>query len=335
MANPRNPRYPHLFLPGPSDTRNDYSSPRRGGSSPRLKTQDRATHAAHLTQRINQAWEVAQGRQAVAHSARRGVYLEFTSEPGFDLVLKSLESVSSGIRLLNVKTEGLENAETTRATVFVPHSKSGHFLRKATAYAEEDNRPRHDGTTTPKNANLINSIGDIRAAMLETSFWQDSPDRLPGENSDWVEVWLSSEDLTVVEGFKVLCRGRGIEIGEGSLTFPERTVLLVYANRAQLSDLVELSDDIAEFRGAREITGFFIEQENRDQAELVDELLQRTAFQDTGRVVVLVLRSWSEQRASLASPRACRRGLPSGSPRMGDSRPRWARYPDGWNRSLR
>ncbi len=284
-----NPRYPHLFLPGPSDTRSDYSSPRRGGSSPRLRTQDRATHAAHVTESINAAWTAARGRQAVAHGERHGVYLEFSSEPGFDLVLKSLESVRSGIRLLNVKTQGPENAETTRATVFVPHSKSAHFLRKAAAYANEDNPPRKDGTTTPKNANLINSIGDVRAAMLETSFWQDSLERLPGENPDWVEVWLSSEDLAVVEDFRDLCRRRGIEIGEGSLAFPERTVLLVYANRAQLSDLIELSDNIAELRGAREVAGFFIEQENRDQVEWVDELLRRTEFQNTERVTVLLL----------------------------------------------
>ena len=29
-------RFSHLFLPGPSDTRDDYSNPRRGGAGPRL-----------------------------------------------------------------------------------------------------------------------------------------------------------------------------------------------------------------------------------------------------------------------------------------------------------
>ena len=136
-------------------------------------------------------------------------------------ISKSLEARRSGIRLLNVKTEGAEGNEITRATVFVPHSRNGYFLRKAVAYANEDNPPRQDGTTTPKNADLINSIGDVRAAILETSFWQDAVDRLPSDVPDWVEVWLSSEDLVVIERFETLCREQNITIGVGRLTFPE------------------------------------------------------------------------------------------------------------------
>ncbi len=282
-------RFSHLFLPGPSDTRTDYSNPRRGGEGPRLRVQDRPTHASHLTQRLQEAWTMAKGRQAVAHSDSQGIYLEFSSEPGFDLHVKGLEARGSGIRLLNVKTEGSPGSETTRATVFVPHSESGHFLQRVVAYANKDNRPKKDGSTTPKNATLINSIGDVRAAILESSFWQDAHDRIPKDAPEWVEVWLSSEDLTVIEAFQTLCNGRGIQIGEGRLTFPERTVMLVLANRAQLNDLIEHSDSIAEFRAAREVATFIIEQENRDQVQWVDDLLKRTVIHDADQIVVLVL----------------------------------------------
>lgn len=295
-------RFSHLFLPGPSDTREDYTSPRSGGGTPRLRDQDRATHAEVIARRLEEAWTVAEERQAVAHADRNGVYLEFVSEPGFDLVLKSLEARNSGVRLLNVRTEGPEDAETTRATVFVPHSKSGHFIRKAIAYATEDNPPKKDGTTTPKNANLINSIGDVRAAMLESSFWQDTPDRLPDDTADWVEVWLSSEDLQVISTFEELCSERQITVGEGRLTFPERSVVLVFVNRTQLTELIEYSDDIAEFRAAREVATFFIEQENRDQVGWVDELLSRTEFQDVDQIVVLVLDHGVNNGHRLLSP---------------------------------
>jgi hypothetical protein len=69
--------FSHLFLPGPSDTREDYSNPRRGGSSPRLRVQDRATHAEHVQQQLETAWLAAEARRAVAHADRHGVYLEF------------------------------------------------------------------------------------------------------------------------------------------------------------------------------------------------------------------------------------------------------------------
>lgn len=281
-------RFSHLFLPGPSDKREDYSNPRRGGDGPRLRPQDRPTHADLIKRRLETAWQTAVARQAVAHADRHGVYLEFSSEPGFDLVLKSLEALSSDIRLLNVKREETEGTVTTRATVFVPQAKSGHFLRKVVAYATEDNRPKADGTTTPKHADLINSIGDIRAALVE-SFWMDARDRLPGDTPEWVEVWLSSEDLGVIESFTALCRTKNIRLGEGRLTFPERTVMLVLANRAQVGELIEHSDHIAEFRAAREVASFFIEQENKDQVAWVTDLLDRSRIEDVDRVVVLIL----------------------------------------------
>lgn len=285
-----NQRYPHIFLPGPSRSRDDYSSPRRGGGGPRLRPQDRPTHAANVRTALKNPWRQAEERQAVAHSSRQGVYLEFSSEPGFDLNLKSLESRQAGIKLLNVQTEGQhEDEAVTRATVFIPHEKSAHFLQKAIAYATQDNPQKADGSTTPKNAPLIDSIGDVRAAILESSFWQDSPAKLPGDSPEWVEAWLSSEDLEVIERFIGICRELGIELGEGSLSFPERTVRLILANRSQLESLIEHSDSIAEFRHARAVATFFIEQDNAEQTEWVSELLGRSTVQNSSNTCILVL----------------------------------------------
>lgn len=282
-------RFSHLFLPGPSHSRDDYSNPRGRGGRPRLREQDRQTHAEIVTRALEIAWQQAEDRRAVAHSARQGVYLEFSSEPGFNLTLKSLESRHAGIKLLNVRTEGQDGEEITRATVYIPQEKSAHFLQKAIAYAAEDNRPRHDGTTTPKNATLIDSIGDVRAAILESSFWQDAPNRIPKESPEWVEAWLSSDDLSDIEVFDRVCSDQGIELGEGCLSFPERTVRLIFANRQQLESLIEHSDLIAEFRHAREVATFFVEQNNADQSEWLQELVERTSFQLQHDVCVLVL----------------------------------------------
>ena len=284
-----NERFPHLFLPGPSLSRDDYSSPRGGGNGPRLPSRDRPTHAAFVRRALETAWQQADERRAVAHSSRQGVYLEFSSEPGFNLTLKSLESRKAGIKLLNVRTEGQEGTEVTRATVFIPLDKSAHFLQKAIAYATEDNTPKNDGSSTAKNALLIESIGDVRAAILESSFWQDAPARMPTVAPEWVEAWLSSEDPNVVVAFEQECAEQGIELGEGSLSFPERTVRLILANRQQLGSLIEHSDSIAEFRHAREVATFFVEQVNTDQAEWVNELLGRTSIDRQNDICILVL----------------------------------------------
>jgi hypothetical protein len=188
-----------------------------------LRPQHRESHAEYLSRRLREAWAAAENRQAVTHVDRHGIYLEFSSEPGFDLVLKSLEARRSGILLLNVRTEGLGEEQTTKATVFLPRSKSGHFLRKVRAYAVEDNEridaKTGETVTTPKNAKLIDSIADVRAAVLE-SFWLDLLEKLPGERPDWVEAWLSSEDLGVIERFVALCEQLHIDLGEGRVTFP-------------------------------------------------------------------------------------------------------------------
>jgi hypothetical protein len=284
-----NERFSHLFLPGPSHSRDDYSSPRRGGEGPRFCSHDRTTHATFVRNALETAWQQADERRVVARSSRQGVYLEFSSEPGFNLTLKSLESRQAGIKLLNVQTEGHDGEEVTRATVFIPQDKSAHFLQKAIAYATQDNPPKKNGTSTPKNAELIESIGDVRAAILESSFWQNAPDRLPRDTPEWVEAWLSSEDLNVIETFEQVCADQGIVLGECSLSFPERTVRLILANRQQLESLIEHSDSIAEFRHAREVATFFVNQDNTDQAAWVNELLERTSIDRQNDVCVLVL----------------------------------------------
>ena len=66
-------RFSHLFLPGPSDTRDDYSNPRRGGAGPRLRPQDRPVHAEYVRRALETAWAQAEERRAVAQSSRNGV----------------------------------------------------------------------------------------------------------------------------------------------------------------------------------------------------------------------------------------------------------------------
>jgi hypothetical protein len=285
-------RYRHLFLAGPTDT-SHFSSPQQGGSDARIPVRDRAAHAIWVQQKLEAAFADDEAQRVASHSERHGLYLTFHSEPGFDLVMRSLEARRLGIRLLNVRMAQSEIGSTTLATVYVPKVACPHFLRKVREYAEKDYRYENaetgEVTLTPKNAKLIAGIADVRRAVLEQSFWMDAPDLLPDQTPDWVETWLSSEDLGAIEGFQALCAKLGIKLGEGRLNFPERTVLLVCATRAQLAQLVEHSDSVAEFRAAQEVASFFISQENRDQNAWVDDLLGRIDTQQQDQVAVLVL----------------------------------------------
>ena len=278
-------RYRHLFLPGPSETPR-FSSPQQGGGSLRLKPRDRAKHAQDIRGKIEAALAADETARVAMHSDREGLYLTFYSEPDLDLALKNLEAKKLGIRLLNVR-RSVENESITRATVYVPRVASAHFLKKVRAYENEIEPRSKDGR--PKNANVIESIADVRRSVLESSFWMDHPDLLPRDNPDWVEAWLSTEDLGAIESFQQLCGTLGIDVADGYLNFPERTVLLIKATRNELSSLVELSDSIAEFRPAREVASFFIEAKNAEQEQQVRRVLARLRVSIRDDVAVLIL----------------------------------------------
>lgn len=275
-------RYRHIFLEGPKRTQG-FTNPRRGGPSPNIPDRNRAQHGQYLRQRLDAAWAEVDQRQAVAHVQRDGAYIEFLSEPGFDLMIESLEARKSGIRLLNVRRSGDPGSGQTTATVYIPLGKRSHFLSKITAYESQQTK-----SGEPKNRALINNISDIRAAILE-SFWQDNPFLLPADTPEWVEVWLNGEQETIVDRFRSLLSQLHIMQGEGLLRFPERTILVILASKAQLEKLIEISDDVAEFRLAKEVAPFFVEMENRRQLQLVRGLLDRTRFDDAAGVSVCIL----------------------------------------------
>lgn len=276
-------QYRHIFLRGPTRTQG-FTNPRRGGSSSRIPDRDRFQHSTFLQQRLDAAWNEIGQRQAVVQVERHGAYIDFMSEPGFELLVQGLESRRSGICLLNVRQRvGEDGQKQTFATVYVPHDKRGHFFRKITAYAEQVTE-----SGEPKNKKLISSIADIRASVLE-SFWQDDMMFLPATNTAWVEVWLSSDDDAVVRRFDLLLDQFHIERAEGLLKFPERSVKLIHANRSQLEQLIGASDDIAELRAAKEIASFFIAMENQEQIERVQELLGRTSFNVDTDVAICIL----------------------------------------------
>lgn len=277
-------RYRHIFLPGPTLTQG-FTNPRRGGEGPRIPARNRGQHSVLLRDRLEALWRDVESAQAVGHTERHGVYIDFISEPGFDLLVKSLEAIRSGIRLLNVRRRQVEGTEQTLATVFVPHDKRSYFLNRIQAYAEEQT-----SSGKPKNASLINSISDIHRAVLE-SFWQDARELLPGDDHQWIEVWLSNDQDSVIERFGDLLRQQNIEQAEGVLRFPERSVRVIQANRQQMEFLIEASDDIAEFRLAKEVVSVLIQMENREQLERVRELLARTQFEADGEVAVTILDS--------------------------------------------
>lgn len=285
-------KLPHIVLTNPPETSlyTTTVSPRTNTLNP---SRDRIPHGQYLKDQLDLAWQQSEEEQAVSHVTRNGIYLEFKSDPDSELALKSLENLPKRIRLLNVrKKEELASVQddevspqtTTYATVYVPHKHKKFFLNRLQQYISEDT-----DSGKPKNAALVDSISGIRKALLVDSFWNDSAELAPKDNSEWIEVWISSHDEEIIKSFEQLLTEHDIGAREGSIPFPERTVKVIFANNEQLKALTERSDHIAEYRRAKSTTAFWTDLENFDQAGWVDDILERSNFNSESQSVVCIL----------------------------------------------
>ena len=184
-------RFSHLFI---KDFHREIPYiPKGGGGKINIPIRKRQRHGNFLKQKLQELWELSKKenesrRQAVALPVRTGHYIEFRSKAGFDLLTKSLENMRYSIRFSNIRKEGEKNKQVTIATVYVPSNKMPVFLKKISEYLTKETI-----TGKPTNQKLIDSIEDIRLAVLE-SFWCDDKKLIPKNNEavDY-EIWLRTD----------------------------------------------------------------------------------------------------------------------------------------------
>ena len=292
-------RFPHLVLDERFRQREAYKAHRQVVTSTPIPQRPRDAHDNYLKQRLAAAWTSAENRQAVSHATRDGVYLEFRSDPGAELVTKSLEDMrSKKVRLLNVRTQNDATGETiTFATVYVSHDKRKQFLEKIERFQYENT-----GKGLPKNAGLVNSIADIRDALMVESFWTDKTVMPPTVEADYIEVWLSSDKEEAEIAFRMVCAELGIPVEDGSVIFPERRVLVIRANRADLEKLSNASDSIAEYRKAKETSAHWLAMDNAEQKAWVQDLLNRLKIDYDTNTAVCILDTGVNWGHPLLSP---------------------------------
>jgi hypothetical protein len=274
-------RFPFLFIPGPSDTRG-FTTTEGGGGSDQPRDIDPDRHAQFLRGRFDHAWQQATQRTtAVGHVTRQGVYLEFESAGDEELKAMSLEHRRGGVRLMNIRRAIVNGAEVTRATVYVPNDKRQYFLKKVEQYGD---------ATSRRNTPLLANINEVRAAVLP-SFWTSPTDLMPREIRAWVEVWLNTDDDDRIGEFRGTLGELNIQQQRAGwvLKFPERSVLIVYANADDLGSIIQNSDLIAEFRIMEEPIVPLLTAQPAEQAEWVAMLKARTRHETDTPVRICIL----------------------------------------------
>lgn len=290
---------PHLLVSQTATTER-YTTPIPGrGPSLNLPARNRQQHAQILFEKLTSVREESEAlklqRTAFGVDAQTGIYLEFESEPDFDLKFESLEDSRKGIELLSVKRVG----EKTLATVFVPEGKLAHFERLLTAYREQET-PKGK----PKNKDLIEGVSDIHLAVLD-ALWTDSQDVLPAtEDPIWWEVWLrAGEDRDEILDFFTTHAARiGLEVGEETSRFPDRTVILARGTKSQMARSIHLLNCVAELRKAKDTADFFSEMRPAEQDEWVQAALENLTPPPAQAPAVCVLDTGINRQHPLITP---------------------------------
>jgi len=261
---------PHLF-PGKTGQNERYTYAGQGGEQ-KLKLPtglSRVQHGQRLKDEIEEGVEQSRSASPAAANAS-GTTLQFESNDGLKLALKSLERLQSGIELLNSRVvDGV-----MQATVFIPEGKESIFLNKFEAYCHDDDKR----SGKPKNRNLTESINSIRLATIR-SFWTDTLEVPADADVCTFEVWIRrSKDGHEADVADFVTRSSRAEIAVTArrIVFPERIILLAETSFQQLTQIEGLFEVLAELRFARIPNCEFLNLAPRDQADFFDELLNRT-----------------------------------------------------------
>lgn len=307
MAAPRNRK--HIIVPGKPSAEAYRPHPRAMAVPKPPAPASRAAHGKALKQALVSAVVQAQQRRAAAgiqvHGAVPGLYVQFESQPGVPLQLSSLEDGRQGIELVAVShtlTEEPKPRRVERATVFVPEGKVKHFVTRFEAYAKT--APKQKGER--RHEAMLDPVATLRLATLR-GLWTDTIDVYPADDEPiWWEVWLRRQDGRELARLMEFARLKRLDVGARRLQFDDRIVTLLRATPEQLSSSIDVLNDLAEVRRAKETAAFFSDMAPNEQGEWARELAARTAPPAAGAPAVCVLdtgvtRAHPQLEASLAA----------------------------------
>lgn len=296
---------PHILVTRQAEA-SAYTSHTTGRQSARPPAPlDRLSHGDALARATEAAAEAGTSRRQQTGGAvgvtpaSDGVYVIFDSVPGFELELAALDPQRKGDQpeLVAVQRVEVNGQPTDRATVFVPDGKLRYFVERFEQYARE-NTP----TGARKHANFVERVGSVRLATIE-ALWTDPPEQFPPADlvTSW-EVWLRRRDDLEVDRLRGLQQVLGIQVGERLLRFDNRTIVLVRASAAQLSNALDLLDDLAELRAPRVASDFFARAPATEQADWIDHLLERADLPSNAAPAVCVLDTGVNREHPLLEP---------------------------------
>ncbi|MHB8127812.1 MAG: S8 family peptidase [Mobilitalea sp.] len=265
---------------------NIYTSDSARGSN-KFKPRDKNVHGNHLLSQLNYVWSADEQHKAMFATLKQqeGIYIEFKGAENCDLITKSLENASQGIKLLNLRDIENENGITQSATVYIPKDKKDYFNKKVQEYLE-----KYTNSGKPKNKDLVESIETIQLAVI-SSFWIGDINDMPNETEVRCEFWLWSElecERQTAKEFYHVCQELQIQHDKKMITFPEKVVVMVNVNKVKLQLLINTSDRISEIRRAPETNEFYLDLNGGEAAEWIADLNDRIEYKKASAYICIL-----------------------------------------------
>lgn len=211
---------------------------------------------------------IANIRALVPPAERPGAYVQLEGRPGEPIDADKFDN--SGLRLL--KAEQAAGPDDAGMVVFFAPTEALAVLeRKVVAFRDERTRRGR-----PKNADLVQSIGQLRRANLK-SLWRGPASTFPQDRNtpfDW-EVWVRNDS---VAEFIAAAAAANLDVAEDRLEFPEQTILELTASRTELAAAVRAASGVTALAKPATTAEFFDGMPVEEQDEWAENLLERVDF---------------------------------------------------------
>lgn len=238
---------------------------------------------------VSEAVQRRESANVEVHGAVPGLYVQFEGQPGVPLNVASLGDARQGIEVvavIQVQTGDDKPVRVERATVFVPQGKVKHFVNRFEAYATDEPKTKKGER---RYEAMLDPVASLRLATLR-GLWTDAPDAYPAAGeSTWWEVWLRRQDGNELSRFMEYAQAKDLIVGARRLEFDDRIIVLAKATPEQLSSSVDVLNDLAEVRRAKETAAGFHDLAPEEQGDWAENLLQRTVPAGEGAPAVCVL----------------------------------------------
>ena len=207
-------------------------------------------------------------QHADVRQVRDGFYVRLQNTADYDLALNSIDSSKIG-HIVSVKDTMTSEGVVTSAILFLKKEKKDWLEKKAEIYKSGKRTKNGERLNKP----LLESIESVSSVSVD-DLWSGKG-QIPAEAKEWVELWFMEANVApVIEKLNDL----HIEYIDRYLIFPDRVVVMAFANMQDLEHLYYSSDTIVKITGVPTLAGFIVEEDSRQQRDWLKMIMEQYRY---------------------------------------------------------